>query len=297
MKTLDFSDKNLENQQEVVKEEIRVNVKNRPYGLFFWTDLAGQGLRQVGERPRRLRLASRTSTRRALGDVEAFFGTYYGPSNAVLGDRRRRDARGRVREGREVLRRPSRRAPLPRRRTSSEALNTAERTLEQTRPARPRPRDRGRLQDAGPRQPRPRPGRGPRRPPRLRGGLAPLPGPREGQGAAPPDPGRRQLAARRRLDATAARPCSCSSASTSRRRAPRPWWTRSGTEVETRRAAGRLARRARPSEDEDAVGLLLRPRDAHLPRRRDRPRPAPRRRRRLRQRDPRRRSTPSPWPT
>jgi predicted Zn-dependent peptidase len=35
MKTLDFSDKNLKNQQEVVKEEIRVNVKNRPYGAFY----------------------------------------------------------------------------------------------------------------------------------------------------------------------------------------------------------------------------------------------------------------------
>ena len=42
MKALDFSDKNLKNQQEVVKEEIRVNVKNRPYGLFFWTDLVGK---------------------------------------------------------------------------------------------------------------------------------------------------------------------------------------------------------------------------------------------------------------
>ena len=41
MKTLDFSEKNLENQKDVVKEEIRVNVQNRPYGLFFWTDVAG----------------------------------------------------------------------------------------------------------------------------------------------------------------------------------------------------------------------------------------------------------------
>ncbi|MES1154461.1 MAG: insulinase family protein, partial [Rhodanobacter sp.] len=39
MKSLDFSAKNLANQQNVVKEEIRVNVKNQPYGLFFWTDL------------------------------------------------------------------------------------------------------------------------------------------------------------------------------------------------------------------------------------------------------------------
>ena len=41
MKTLDFSEKNLANQKEVVKEEIRVNVQNKPYGLFFWTDVAG----------------------------------------------------------------------------------------------------------------------------------------------------------------------------------------------------------------------------------------------------------------
>jgi len=45
MKTLDFSEKNLKNQQEVVKEEIRVNVKNQPYGLFFWDRPRGQGLR------------------------------------------------------------------------------------------------------------------------------------------------------------------------------------------------------------------------------------------------------------
>ncbi len=56
MKTLDFSDKNLKNQQEVVKEEIRVNVKNRPYGLFFWTDLAGKAFDKWEQQPRRLRL-------------------------------------------------------------------------------------------------------------------------------------------------------------------------------------------------------------------------------------------------
>src|SRR3954454_21917363 len=34
MKTLDFSDKNLENQRNVVEEEVRVNVLNSPYGFF-----------------------------------------------------------------------------------------------------------------------------------------------------------------------------------------------------------------------------------------------------------------------
>src|SRR5262245_48721195 len=42
MKTLDFSEKNLANQRDVVKEEIRVNVKNRPYGIFYWTDLCSK---------------------------------------------------------------------------------------------------------------------------------------------------------------------------------------------------------------------------------------------------------------
>src|SRR5215471_15217749 len=38
MKTLDFSEKNLENQRKVVEEEVRVNVLNQPYGLFFGID-------------------------------------------------------------------------------------------------------------------------------------------------------------------------------------------------------------------------------------------------------------------
>ena len=35
MKTLDFSEKNLENQRKVVEEEVRVNVLNQPYGFFL----------------------------------------------------------------------------------------------------------------------------------------------------------------------------------------------------------------------------------------------------------------------
>jgi zinc protease len=39
MKALDFSTKNLDNQRQVVEEEVRVNVLNQPYGLFFAIDL------------------------------------------------------------------------------------------------------------------------------------------------------------------------------------------------------------------------------------------------------------------
>ena len=45
MKTLDFSEKTLKNQQDVVKEEIRVNVDRHQPG----------GVLEVGEQPRRLR--------------------------------------------------------------------------------------------------------------------------------------------------------------------------------------------------------------------------------------------------
>src|SRR6266850_2988503 len=39
MRSLDISEENLKNQQNVVSEEIRVNVLNQPYQLFEWIDL------------------------------------------------------------------------------------------------------------------------------------------------------------------------------------------------------------------------------------------------------------------
>jgi predicted Zn-dependent peptidase len=84
MKLLDFSAKNLANQQNVVKEEIRVNVKNQPYGLFFWTDL------------NRLAFDKWANNHDGYGsfkdldhasnaDVKTFHDTFYQPANAVLG--------------------------------------------------------------------------------------------------------------------------------------------------------------------------------------------------------------------
>jgi zinc protease len=130
MKTLDFSDKNLKNQQEVVKEEIRVNVKNRPYGLFFWTDLAGKAFDKWGNSHdgygsfEDLDAAS-------LKDVEKFYGDYYGPNNAVMaivGDVTPADAFAKVEKYFGAL--PSR--PVPPGADLSESLNTAERTLDET---------------------------------------------------------------------------------------------------------------------------------------------------------------------
>lgn len=74
---------NLRNQIDVVKEEINVNVNNRPYGGFPWIDLppvmfstynnAHNGYGSFVD----LEAAS-------LDDVEGFFDRFYAPGNAVL---------------------------------------------------------------------------------------------------------------------------------------------------------------------------------------------------------------------
>ena len=48
------TEENLANQIAVVKEEIRVNVLNEPYGGFPWLTLGAGPLRDLGQRPRRL---------------------------------------------------------------------------------------------------------------------------------------------------------------------------------------------------------------------------------------------------
>ncbi len=51
MRHLDFSRENLDNQRDVVKEEIRVNVKNRPYGLRAASSNSGQDGHLLGKPP------------------------------------------------------------------------------------------------------------------------------------------------------------------------------------------------------------------------------------------------------
>jgi zinc protease len=83
MRGLQIDASNLKNQQEVVKNEVRVNVLNQPYGGFPWIDLP---------------MAANTNWYNAhnfygdlahldaatLEDVRSFFRTYYAPNNAVL---------------------------------------------------------------------------------------------------------------------------------------------------------------------------------------------------------------------
>ena len=82
MKTLDFIPKNLKNQQEVVKEEIRVNVKNRPYSTF-WLDLPAAAFSKW-ENNHDGYGSFEDLDHADLEDVKTFHSTYYTPSNAVL---------------------------------------------------------------------------------------------------------------------------------------------------------------------------------------------------------------------
>jgi zinc protease len=132
MRTLDFSEKNLKNQQEVVKEEIRVNVKNKPYGLFFWTDLAGKAFDRW-ENAHDGYGSFEDLDASTLKDVESFFRDYYGPNNAVIaiaGDVAPAEVFAKVEKYFGAI--PARPTPAPP--DVSEKPNTAERRLEQTDP-------------------------------------------------------------------------------------------------------------------------------------------------------------------
>jgi zinc protease len=83
MRGLQITQENLKNQQEVVKNEVKVNVLNQPYGGFPWIDLPMAANRNwynahnfYGD------LAHLDAA--TLDDVSAFFKTFYQPNNAVL---------------------------------------------------------------------------------------------------------------------------------------------------------------------------------------------------------------------
>ena len=83
MKGLKINQDNLTNQQGVVKNEVKVNVLNQPYGGFPWLDMPQYANKNwynahnfYGD------LADLDSAK--LEDVDAFFKTFYAPNNAVL---------------------------------------------------------------------------------------------------------------------------------------------------------------------------------------------------------------------
>jgi zinc protease len=83
MKTLDFSPKNLENQRNVVEEEVRVNVMNRPYGLFFAIDLPGKAF-DTYPNAHNFYGDFKDLDAAKIEDVQKFYEQYYAPNNAVL---------------------------------------------------------------------------------------------------------------------------------------------------------------------------------------------------------------------
>lgn len=83
MKGLAITQENLTNQQGVVKNEVKVNVLNQPYGGFPWLDMPQYANENwynahnfYGD------LADLDSAR--LEDVDKFFKTFYAPNNAAI---------------------------------------------------------------------------------------------------------------------------------------------------------------------------------------------------------------------
>ena len=272
MKGLDFSEKNLKNQQEVVKEEIRVNVKNRPYGLFFWTDLAGRAF-DKWENNHDGYGSFADLDAASLKDVERFFNDYYGPNNAVIaivGDLSPADVFARVEKYFAAL--PAR--PVPPGGDLAESPNPAERTLEETDPLAKVPAIAVGWKVPARTGPDYVPLVRARRRPAERRGVAALPGAREGQGAA---------AAGRRAGSTS--PSRARGARTGPRCSAlfglyKPTSSAKAVadaiqeEVADDRPGRRTRGRPGARQDEDALGLLLRDRAAHRPRRRARDRAA-----------------------
>jgi len=83
MRSLRVDDENLRNQRDVVKEEVRMNVFNQPYGGFPWLDLPPIANRNWAN-AHNFYGDFQDLDAATLGDVQTFFRTYYTPRNAVL---------------------------------------------------------------------------------------------------------------------------------------------------------------------------------------------------------------------
>jgi len=83
MKGLNITQENLTNQQGVVKNEIKVNVLNQPYGGFPWLDMP-QYANTNWYNAHNFYGDLDDLDAATLEDVESFFKTYYSPNNAAL---------------------------------------------------------------------------------------------------------------------------------------------------------------------------------------------------------------------
>ncbi|HEX6100298.1 MAG TPA: pitrilysin family protein [Thermoanaerobaculia bacterium] len=83
MRGLAITQENLKNQQDVVKNEVRVNVLNQPYGGFPWLDLP-QYANTNWYNAHNFYGDLTDLDAATLEDARKFFQTYYAPNNAVL---------------------------------------------------------------------------------------------------------------------------------------------------------------------------------------------------------------------
>jgi predicted Zn-dependent peptidase len=83
MRGLAITQDNLTNQQGVVKNEVKVNVLNQPYGGFPWLDMP-QYANTNWFNAHNFYGELDDLDAATLGDVEAFFKTFYAPNNAAL---------------------------------------------------------------------------------------------------------------------------------------------------------------------------------------------------------------------
>jgi len=83
MRSLQVTQENLTNQQGVVKNEVKVNVLNQPYGGFPWLDMP-QYANTNWYNAHNFYGDLEDLDAATLEDVRAFFETYYAPNNAVV---------------------------------------------------------------------------------------------------------------------------------------------------------------------------------------------------------------------
>ena len=83
MRGLDITQENLTNQQDVVKNEVKVNVLNQPYGGFPWLDMP-QYANTNWNNAHNFYGDLEDLDAANLEDVSSFFKTYYAPNNASL---------------------------------------------------------------------------------------------------------------------------------------------------------------------------------------------------------------------
>lgn len=137
MRGLAVTQENLENQQGVVKNEVKVNVLNRPYGGFPWLVMP-QHANENWYNAHNFYGDLADLDAATLEDVRAFFETYYAPNNAVLvvaGDFDEAAARGWIeRYFGDIQARPQ-----PARPDVSEPRQQAEKRVSYVDPLAPRP--------------------------------------------------------------------------------------------------------------------------------------------------------------